>query len=233
MNFITKTALPRRTFLRSVGATVALPLLDAMVPAATALAKTAANAGYGKTSQGIAGLQSQPKHRKLFDSRTGGYKDLERSKISSPHVAAYTAGLVRALLSEILSRLPDHASVINAVTDGVLSDAAVEEMQHSLSGPVADLFRTLRAMVDPNGCSDLTEMKHRAIGSLVPHPGAIHHHAVQRLGPDHQPWRRNSTRVNPSRRSGGNWSATSAWDRQPGYCSCMAACISPRRAKAR
>jgi hypothetical protein len=43
MNFITKIALPRRTFLRSVGATVALPLLDAMVPAATALAKTAAN----------------------------------------------------------------------------------------------------------------------------------------------------------------------------------------------
>jgi len=43
MNFITKRALPRRTFLRSIGATVALPLLDAMVPAATALAKTAAN----------------------------------------------------------------------------------------------------------------------------------------------------------------------------------------------
>ena len=43
MNFITKTALPRRTFLRRVGATLALPLLDAMVPAATALAKTAAN----------------------------------------------------------------------------------------------------------------------------------------------------------------------------------------------
>ena len=31
--FITKTSLPRRTFLRGVGATVALPLLDAMVPA--------------------------------------------------------------------------------------------------------------------------------------------------------------------------------------------------------
>src|SRR6188768_4420546 len=40
---ITKKALPRRTFLRTVGATMALPLLDAMVPAATALAKTAAN----------------------------------------------------------------------------------------------------------------------------------------------------------------------------------------------
>ena len=30
---ITKMALPRRTFLRGLGATVALPLLDAMVPA--------------------------------------------------------------------------------------------------------------------------------------------------------------------------------------------------------
>jgi hypothetical protein len=35
-------ALPRRTFLRGVGATLALPLLDAMVPALTALAQTPA-----------------------------------------------------------------------------------------------------------------------------------------------------------------------------------------------
>jgi hypothetical protein len=41
--FITKKSLPRRTFLRSVGATLALPLLDAMIPAATALAATPAN----------------------------------------------------------------------------------------------------------------------------------------------------------------------------------------------
>jgi hypothetical protein len=40
---ITKKAMPRRTFLRAVGATMALPLLDSMVPAATPLAKTAAN----------------------------------------------------------------------------------------------------------------------------------------------------------------------------------------------
>src|SRR6185436_17110497 len=39
---ITKKALPRRTFLRGMGATMALPLLEAMVPAATPLAKTAA-----------------------------------------------------------------------------------------------------------------------------------------------------------------------------------------------
>jgi hypothetical protein len=39
---ITKKALPRRTFLRGLQATLALPLLDAMIPAATALAQTAA-----------------------------------------------------------------------------------------------------------------------------------------------------------------------------------------------
>ena len=39
---ITKKALPRRTFLRGVGATVALPLLDAMIPSLTAHAQTAA-----------------------------------------------------------------------------------------------------------------------------------------------------------------------------------------------
>jgi hypothetical protein len=42
--FISKLSLPRRTFLRGMGATVALPFLEAMVPALTATAKTAANA---------------------------------------------------------------------------------------------------------------------------------------------------------------------------------------------
>src|SRR4026208_1886696 len=41
--FLTKKSLPRRIFLRGMGATAALPLLEAMVPAFTALAQTAAN----------------------------------------------------------------------------------------------------------------------------------------------------------------------------------------------
>src|SRR6266540_6389349 len=40
--FISKISLPRRTCLRGVGATVALPLLESMLPAATPLAQTAA-----------------------------------------------------------------------------------------------------------------------------------------------------------------------------------------------
>ena len=34
--FITKRHMPRRTFLRGVGATISLPLLDAMMPAMAA-----------------------------------------------------------------------------------------------------------------------------------------------------------------------------------------------------
>ena len=39
---LTRKSLPRRTFLRGMGAAIALPLLDAMVPSMTAWAKTAA-----------------------------------------------------------------------------------------------------------------------------------------------------------------------------------------------
>ena len=46
---ITKKHLPRRTFLRGLGATLALPLLDAMVPALRALRRPprSRSAGFG------------------------------------------------------------------------------------------------------------------------------------------------------------------------------------------
>src|SRR3954454_11384784 len=43
MPYLTKRHLSRRTLLRGVGTALSLPILDAMVPAHTALAKTAAN----------------------------------------------------------------------------------------------------------------------------------------------------------------------------------------------
>jgi hypothetical protein len=46
--FITKKHLPRRTFLRGAGVAIALPLLDAMLPAQTPLSKTAAAASQNK-----------------------------------------------------------------------------------------------------------------------------------------------------------------------------------------
>ena len=55
---ITKTHLSRRTVLRGAGATIALPLLDSMVPALTALSKTAAQPvrRFGETGQRISHL---------------------------------------------------------------------------------------------------------------------------------------------------------------------------------
>ena len=40
--FITKLHIPRRTFLRGVGVSVALPFMEAMLPAQTPLKNTAA-----------------------------------------------------------------------------------------------------------------------------------------------------------------------------------------------
>ena len=42
MPFITKKHIPRRTFLQGAGVTLALPLLESMIPASTALAQTVA-----------------------------------------------------------------------------------------------------------------------------------------------------------------------------------------------
>jgi hypothetical protein len=58
--FITKRALPRRTFLRAIGATVALPLLDAMVPALAAQAKPTPRFGFVYIANGVIQNQWNP-----------------------------------------------------------------------------------------------------------------------------------------------------------------------------
>jgi hypothetical protein len=49
MQILTGKSIPRRTFLRGLGVTMALPYLDAMVPAASFLGKKAASAAQNKT----------------------------------------------------------------------------------------------------------------------------------------------------------------------------------------
>jgi hypothetical protein len=61
MNFVTKQALARRTFLRGLGTTLALPLLDAMVPALSAKAvKSTPRLGFIYVSNGIIQKQWTP-----------------------------------------------------------------------------------------------------------------------------------------------------------------------------
>src|SRR5262245_15620881 len=55
--FITKKALSRRTFLRGTGATVALPLLDAMIPTLSAQSRPAPRLGFIYIANGV--IQNQ------------------------------------------------------------------------------------------------------------------------------------------------------------------------------
>ena len=65
---VTKKAISRRTILRGMGATVALPLLDAMIPALTA---AAGYAGEGRPSPGCR-LPSERRHlRQMAAERRG------------------------------------------------------------------------------------------------------------------------------------------------------------------
>ena len=71
MNFITKKSIPRRTMLKGVGASFALPLLDAMIPAATAAGKTPAGQlkrlGYVFMPMGCDQSRWTPKNEKNLD----------------------------------------------------------------------------------------------------------------------------------------------------------------------
>ena len=59
--FITKMAIPRRTFLRGMGATIALPLLDAMVPALAAAPKATPRFSFLYIANGVIQDQWTPK----------------------------------------------------------------------------------------------------------------------------------------------------------------------------
>src|SRR3954454_24212512 len=77
--FLTKKHLSRRTLLRGAGVTIALPLLDAMIPAGTALAATAANVkprlAYGYFPHGAV---------QKFWTPEGTGKDFKFSRILQP-----------------------------------------------------------------------------------------------------------------------------------------------------
>jgi len=60
MTFITKRALPRRTFLRGMGAAVALPMLDAMAPALSAASPAPPRLGFIYVSNGVIQNQWSP-----------------------------------------------------------------------------------------------------------------------------------------------------------------------------
>jgi hypothetical protein len=105
-------ALPRRTFLRGVGATIALPLLDAMVPALTATARTAANPAlrlsFWQTANGLYGPDFKPK------GEGGALKALQISPILSPLVPLLDNVVVATGLSNLAAESKQVGSGVHA-----------------------------------------------------------------------------------------------------------------------
>jgi hypothetical protein len=128
--FITRKYLSRRTVLRGLGATIALPLLDAMIPAATALANTAANPAVRM------GFFYFP-HGAIMDAwtPTATGANFELSRILKP-LAAYQKQLT--IVSGLGNR-PGESAAVHAIVPGTwLSCVHPRETQDPYGGVTID-----------------------------------------------------------------------------------------------
>lgn len=116
------------------------------------IVKTMTNSLYGKTAQAV-----HP--RNVFDSRTGTDRPLTGSSVSNAAFAAFTTGLTRAALAEMLNRLPAHRRVLSASTDGFAATATIDEID--VSGPACRVLAASRGKIA--GRQDILEYKKQAL----------------------------------------------------------------------
>ena len=114
-------------------------------------AKLYANGVYGKVCQSL-----RPKN--VFDTRKVSSVRLKPSPITNPAIGAYVTGFIRAILAEILNRIPRDCTVLSVTTDGFLCDLAEEDMATFLDGPLCRRFQALCDEIVPG--SKMLEIKH-------------------------------------------------------------------------
>ena len=95
--------------------------------------KELANSMYGKLAQGL-------RKRTVYSIEKGESEDLPECAITTPFYAAFTTSFCRAVLGEILNKLPSSVSVCSCTTDGFLSNASDEEIRESTSGVLAQQY---------------------------------------------------------------------------------------------
>jgi hypothetical protein len=130
------------------------------------MAKEIGNSLYGKVAQGVETMKARSDKgggRRVFDTSLEEMVTLPPSAITQPLLAAFTTGLIRAVLSEVIGRLPDYRVVYSATTDGFLTNATMEEID--LSGPAATAFGELRSLVSDK--PEIIEVKHRVKQVIV------------------------------------------------------------------
>ncbi|OQQ01132.1 hypothetical protein BK411_24120, partial [Vibrio splendidus] len=116
------------------------------------LTKEMLNSCYGKLAQSL-----RPKSS--FDIQAGYSKQLPPSTLTNPFFAAYTTGLARALLGEMLHSIPSDKVVVSVTTDGFLTNATLDEIK--LDGVICQRFRDLYHRIDPSK-GEVLELKHQA-----------------------------------------------------------------------
>lgn len=97
--------------------------------------KECGNSGYGLLAQGLKG-------KNAFDPRTMRAQPIGPSQLTEPFLAAYATSFIRAVLGEILSRIPSWGTVVTATTDGLLTDVPLEKLD--VGGPVCVAFADIR-----------------------------------------------------------------------------------------
>jgi hypothetical protein len=132
--YVTKRALPRRLFLRGMGTALSLPLLDAMVPAMTALAQTPAAPvrrlgfiyGPNGVARNFAGIN--------YWTPKGEGRDFELSPILTP-LAPYRDQLL------VVSGLAQHQAPPGRSRDRAALPRAVAHHSHLISPARAPRLR--------------------------------------------------------------------------------------------
>jgi hypothetical protein len=104
--------------------------------------KELANSMYGKLAQGL-------RRRTIYNIKKGESEALDESCITTPFYAAFTTSFCRAVLGEILNKLPHSVSVCSCTTDGFLSNASDEEMKVATSGILSQQYLEAHRYFNP------------------------------------------------------------------------------------
>jgi hypothetical protein len=113
--------------------------------------KEVGNAGYGLLAQGLKGKQA-------FDPATMESQPIGPSPLTEPFLAAWATSFIRAVLGELLARVPDWGTVVTATTDGLLTDVPLNQL--GLDGPLCTFFADIRERLF--GDRTVVELKHGA-----------------------------------------------------------------------
>jgi hypothetical protein len=113
--------------------------------------KQLANSLYGKLGQGIKGNSA-------FNTRTERREIIGNCEITNPYLAGYIAGLIRALISELMEGIPHHRNVVSVTTDALITNSNIGEIDKS--GPVARLLTDIKRQLTGDGA--LLEAKFEA-----------------------------------------------------------------------